>query len=168
MEWWQILLIGIASIGVGILLGILVDNLLKRFAEKREATRVIEKQVLEAQVTEEQVAGEQVLEAQAIGNLSDLIEEINNNLKIATGPWTGKLIPFQTHIWDTRQDLVNAVPASLKEHLAQAYTDIRLANSVVWLSMELGRRSDNLIQSYMKLRTSIATELSQVKPLLKQ
>ncbi len=166
MEWWQILIIGVASIIVGIFLGFLPNYLpkrfvkmpemntfsnyfkLKRFSKKRETTLVIEEQ----------------LKYPAPG----LLEEVETNLRIATEPWTGKLLPFQTRMWNALQDEVNKLPVDLQEELSQAYIDIRLANSVVRLSTEFDRTTYDLNQSYIKLRTSIAERLTRIKPLMEQ
>ena len=170
MEWWQILLIGIASIVVGTFFGILIDNLLKRFAKRRETTQVfeapvIEEPALEAPTTEAPVIEEPALEAPAE---STLLKEFEGNLKIANEPWTGKLLPFQTGIWDTLQDKFNKVPANLQEDLAQIYIDIRLANSIVRLSTEFNHRSQHLDENYMKLRTNLTERLDKIKPLIEQ
>ena len=98
----------------------------------------------------------------------ELVAEVENNHRIATEPWTGELLPFQTGVWDTSPDKVHILPANLREALVETYTDIRLANSIVWLSTELGRRTHNLDENYMKLRTNIAERLDRIKPLLEQ
>lgn len=98
----------------------------------------------------------------------ELVAEVENNHRIATEPWTGELLPFQTGVWDTSPDKVHILPANLREALTETYTDMRLANSIVWLSTELGRRTHNLDENYMKLRTNIAERLDRIKPLLEQ
>ncbi len=148
MEWWQILLIGVASLVVGISLGALLDYLLKRFAKKREPTLVIEEQLKYTP--------------------PDLLEEIENNYKIATEPWTSKLLPFQTCVWDTHQGEVNELPANLREDLMQLYIDIRLANSIVRLSTEFNHRTNDLNGSYMRMCASIAGRLDRIKPLIER
>ena len=166
MEWWQILLIAVASITVGVFLGFLPRYLPKRSVKipvmntssnhskpqrsgkKRETTSVIEEQVKYP--------------------ASGLLEEVETNLKIATEPWTDKLLPFQTRMWNALQSEVNKLPANIQEELSQAYIDIRLANSVVRLSTEFERTTYDLNQSYIKLRTSIAERLTRIKPLLEQ
>ncbi len=97
-----------------------------------------------------------------------LLAEVENNRMLANEPWTGKLIPFQTYVWNTNPAELNTLPASLREEMAQAYSDIQLANSIVWLATELGRRSPSLDENYMKLCTNIAARLETIEPLLKQ
>ena len=98
----------------------------------------------------------------------NLAAEVENNRQIAIQPWTGKLLPFETGVWDTSRDGVSTLPVNLSEDLTQAYVDMRLANSIVWLATELGRRSQNLDDNYMKLCTNITTRLDKILPLLKQ
>lgn len=148
MEWWQILLFVLASFGVGMLLGILLYHLIKRFAKKHKPTLVVEEQLKYTP--------------------PDLVEEIESNRKIATEPWTGKLLPFQTHMWDVLQDEVDKLPTNLQEGLVQVYLDIRLANSIARLSTEFGHRSRNLDESYMKVCTTIAERIDRLKPLIKR
>ena len=50
----------------------------------------------------------------------------------------------------------------------QVYLDIRLANSIVRLSTEFGRRSSNLNESYMKVCATIAERIDRLKPLIKR
>ncbi len=162
MEWWQIVLFIVGSISAGILVGsllsLIVRLLKKQFAENREMTTVVKEQVVKEQVVEEPVNPP----------ILDLLAEVENNLKIASEPWTGKLLPFQTHAHEriTNEDGVHRLAANLRDGLTRAYADIRLANGIVWLSTELGRRSDDLDEYYQKLCTNITTVLNTITPLL--
>ena len=193
MEWWQVLLMFVASLAVGVLIGALIYYLLKQLAKRREMasmTReqevdesviepVIEQPVIEEPVTqepiieepvtqepviEEPVAQEPVTKKQVQVALPELLEEIINNRRIATTPWAGKLLPFQTGTWETLQGNVNKVPANIHDDLAQIYIDIRLANSIVRLATDFNRRSGSLDESYKKLCTGIAEKLNRIKP----
>ena len=215
MEWWQILLISLASVVAGMFLGalfhylferfakkretILVIELLKQFVKKRETTAVTElpeqfvKEPETTSVTElpEQPAKErettsvtelpeqfvkepettvvfqeQLIQEQVQAAPPDLVAEAENNHKIATEPWRGNLLPFQTNTWDTLQDKLGTLPMNLQDDLAQIYIDIRLANSIVRMSTEFNHRSRNLDETYVKLRTSIAERLNNIKPQL--
>lgn len=152
MDWWQILLIILVSIVIGLLVGGLLSYLILRlqkkpFFKERETTAVVEEQ----------------LESTA----PDLLAEVENNCRIATEPWMDELLHFQTHVWDTNQDEVHRLTANLREDLTQAYLDMRQANDIVWLSTELGHRSHTLDEHYMKVRTRIAARLERIMPLLK-
>ncbi len=152
MDWWQIVLLILTSIAVGFLAGGLLNlsvRLLKKWlATKSETTVKVEKQLKPT--------------------VLDLLVEVENNRKVATEPWSGELLPFQTEVGLTNQDEVHKLPVNLRDGLTQAYNDIRLANGVVWLATELGRRSQNLDEYYIKLGRNIAAGLDKVAPLLEQ
>ncbi len=120
---------------------------------------VIKKPVIQEPVIKEPVTKKRVKVA-----LPELLEEIVNNRRIATTPWAGKLLPFQTSTWETLQDNVNKVPANIHDDLAQIYIDIRLANSIVRLATDFNRRSGSLDESYKKLCTGITEKLKRIKP----
>jgi len=109
-----------------------------------------------------------VVEEQPKFTIPELLAEVENNHRIATESWAGKLLPFYTSVWDRSVEAVHTLPANLQGELRQAYVDMGLANSIVWLSTELGHRSHNLDESYIKLCTSIAARLDGVIPLLKR
>ena len=160
MEWWLLALIGIGAIGVGIGLGLLPAYLPGRFKTSEAGwPKVIgkgESRKLEAALVQES----------SKYPLPGLMEEIEANLRIASEPWTGKLLPFQTRMWNDLQSEVTKLPANLQEELSQVYIDVRLANSVVRLSTEFDHTTYDLNQSYTKLRTSIAERLTTVKSLM--
>ena len=95
--------------------------------------------------------------------MPELISEIENNRRIAAQPWSGTLFSFQTRVWDSNQDQLQLIPANLREELKEAYFDISLANSIVWLATEMGRRSEHLDESYTKLCSGIAQRLSRIR-----
>jgi len=157
-------------------LQIITRILRKPFSKKRKLTE----QQFEEQLTREVKGARKLREAEErerkeaamveepLESIApDLLAEVKNNRRIATEPWAGKLLSFQTHAWDTNQDEIHKLPANVREDLTQAYLDMRLANSIVWLSTELGRRSHNLDENYMKLCTNIAVRLNRITPLLK-
>lgn len=181
MVWWQGILIVLACVIVGVVVSYLlsypvVRRILKKpfrklFSEKRKIIKQQLQEQLKREVEEagkirgaeeperkEAVAVEEPLES----IVPDLVAEVKNNHRIATEPWSDKLIPFQTRVWDTRQDEVYELPRNLREDLTQAYVDMRLANSIVWLSAELGRRSHNLDENYIKLCSNIAARLDRI------
>ncbi len=166
MEWWQILLIGVASIIVGIFLGFFPSFLPKQFIKMPEMNTFAN--YFKFKRSDKQRASAAVMEDQSKYPVPSLLEEVENNLKTATEPWTGKLLPFQSSKWNALQGEVNKLPADLQEELSQTYIDIRLANSVVRLSTEFDHTTYDLNQSYIKLRTSIAERLTKIKTLMEQ
>ncbi len=95
---------------------------------------------------------------------SELLVELETNLSIATTPWEGKLIAFQTRAMDSSRAKIDSLDPELKDELIEAYTDIQLANTLVWLSMDVGHRSKDLDESYLKLCNKIAERLGKVLP----
>ena len=93
---------------------------------------------------------------------SDIFKELESNLTIAIAPWGGKLIPFQTTFWDGDHLKVEPFLVNNQEEITQAYIDIRLANSLVWLSKEVGHQSVDLDKSYKQLCAKIAERLIRI------
>jgi hypothetical protein len=58
--------------------------------------------------------------------------------------------------------------ASHLQDLIQLYVDISLANNVVWLATEIGHRSKELDESYMKLCSGIAERIKGIIPVVKE
>ena len=52
--------------------------------------------------------------------------------------------------------------------MIQLYVDISLANNVVWLATEIGHRSKELDESYMKLCSGIAERIKGIIPVVKE
>jgi hypothetical protein len=97
---------------------------------------------------------------------SELVAEVESNLAIATAPWTGKMESFQTRVLDSNRGKVEILLPELQEDLTEAYTDMHLANTLAWLSMDVGHRSKDMDESYLKLCNKIAERLRKVKPSL--
>jgi hypothetical protein len=90
---------------------------------------------------------------------TELLKELRHNLIIATSPFQDKLLPFQTDYWDNNQ---GTLVDNHKEELIEVYTDIRLANIIVWLSNEVGHLSLEMEQGYQELCIKIADNLKKV------
>jgi len=156
VSWWQIALIILGSIIIGLLVGYVLNYLIvttlarrrKKPANKFQTTTVV------LEPPKPTVPG--------------LFVEIENNRQIASQTWTGDLQAFQTQVWDTKRDEVHLLPPEVREELTQAYFDMSLANSVVWLATEMGRRSPSLDESYLKLCSSIADRLNRLKAPIEQ
>ena len=133
------------------------------------AREIAQRETEETEETTRQEAEEvEVVEEQLKFTTDGLLAEVKNNHRIATEPLTDKLLPFQTDVWGTHQYEVNKLPANLRDELEQVYTDIRLANSIVWMSTEFNRRSQSLDEHYQQLCTSIAERLNKVKTAIEQ
>lgn len=108
-----------------------------------------------------------VFEEQIESRAPNLFLEVKNNLALAAKPFTNMLFPFETNVWDTNPGEVDSLPADVQEELRQAYVDMRLANDIVWLATEIGRRSRNLDEGYIRLCSQITLRLDKVTPTLK-
>jgi len=93
---------------------------------------------------------------------SEIYQEFVLNFTIATAPWSGKLTSFQTVAWEGGNLGNEPSLADFQEEITQAYVDIHLANSIVWLSNETGHHSAELDESYKELSTKIAERLKKV------
>jgi hypothetical protein len=96
--------------------------------------------------------------------LSAALVELENNLAIASRPKTNNVINFHTDIWNNKRSEFNLLSSALIGELTEAYVDMLLANNIVWLVTELGRNSQDLIDSYYKLSNKIAERLQRVMP----
>ena len=99
---------------------------------------------------------------------SDIFKELEANLEIAITPWSGKLTLFQTTFWDSDNIKTDSNLLEFHEDITQVYIDIRLANSIVWLSNEVGHRSEDLDESYKQLCIKIAERLKKIIPSLEK
>ena len=133
----------------------LVEKKIKTSSEIQEA---LEEYVKKRQIN--QVQPEIFIKPQK----SELLVELETNPSIATTPWEGKLIAFQTKAMDSNRAKIESLDPALKDELIEAYTDIHLANTLVWLSMDVGHRSKDLDESYLKLCNKIAERLGRVLP----
>lgn len=151
----------------------LVGRLVKKpggtsVARAKRQDELAAKEVAKGEAEEAKRAKEAVVEEQLTSAATGLLEEVENNHRIATEPLADRLIPFQTDAWDARKYEMDKLPANLRDELEQVYTDIRLANSIVWVSTEFNRRTPSLDENYRRLCTSIAERLNKIKPLIKQ
>lgn len=94
---------------------------------------------------------------------SNLFTDLEINLTVATLPWTDKLLPFQTSVWDSKHGEGEPLMITHLYELIQLYVDIGLANNIVWLATELGHRSKELDESYIKLCKGIAERIIAIR-----
>ena len=117
---------------------------------QRDAESISEKQ--------EPVEGEE----QVKSRMPNILREVETNLAIAAAPWTGRLLPFHTDVWHAGCGEVNSLPANCQHELAEAYADMHLANRIVWLATDMGRRSGDLDESYQQICARITERLNRV------
>lgn len=92
----------------------------------------------------------------------DVLSEVSANLKIAKQSRIGQPEPFNTEVWDSKNSEISYLPVELRYELGEAYTDIRLANNIVWLVTEVGGASTDFKRSYEILCGKIAERLSGI------
>ena len=151
MVWWQIVLIIFLSITVGLSLGVLLKFGLIRI-KKSPFPRSYESRAIEPENKNYFTP--------------ELLEEIKQNLSIASEPWAGKLLSFQTEVWQSDTSAVHGLEAGLRQELIEAYNYINLANNIVWFASDLERRSESLDTHYRKLCLNVATRLRRVMSFL--
>lgn len=95
---------------------------------------------------------------------SELVREVEANLAVAVTASAGRLAAFQSSSFDSSRSRLAEAPAEILDSLTEAYTDIRLANTLVWLSKDLGRQSSEMEGGYLRLCGKIAERLQKVLP----
>jgi hypothetical protein len=161
VAWWQITLIVVGAVVVGLAVGylfsILISGVIPAFVRKGKT---------EKKAPEKKVKPPSVHSPVISDTLSKLIAEIEYNRRLSSSEWTGELQPFQTNAWDNQGEDIHSLPAEVRNELSEAYSDMALANSITWLSIEMKRRSPSLDESYTRLRSSISERLNRAKPQL--
>jgi hypothetical protein len=169
----------------GILCGVLIYNILERSANKSREKAYHVTHVLTinteaqsqgcaevfsegySQIGPPEIIDQQLLtirESQKKSRQSAFVDELETNLTISTAQWRDKPIPFKTACWDNKPEKVEPNLAFHLQDLIQLYVDISLANNVVWLATELGHRSKELDESYLKLCSGIADRIKNIIP----
>ena len=74
-----------------------------------------------------------------------------------------KLLPFQTTVWGSNHGEGEPLMITHLYEFIQLYVDIGLANNIVWLATELGHRSKELDESYIKLCKGIAERIIAIR-----
>jgi hypothetical protein len=98
---------------------------------------------------------------------SPLEIEVAGNLKIAASAREESPETFTTEEYDSKRGKINSLPAEIQERLTEAYTDMRLANTLVQLSKDANRRNNEMAIGYVQLCLKIADQLERVIPELK-
>ena len=93
---------------------------------------------------------------------TDLVMEMEVNLITASQPWDNKLRSFQTKCWDSKHGETDLFLNSRYQEMIQLYVDIGLANNITWLATEIGHRTKELDESYIKLRSGIADNIKKL------
>jgi hypothetical protein len=97
---------------------------------------------------------------------SDLLVEVEDNLAIAKSPLRNKLVLFRTRVFEENLNSGDILPQGLKDELAEAYTDMTLANMLVGLYTDIGSNSQEISGSYSRLCGKIAERLEMAASIL--
>ena len=159
MEWWELILLLLYSIVGGSVFFGLVSLAFSRFFGGLQTTSSGASVFFSASSN---IAVPLVIERQLELPNTKLMTEVKNNLRICTEPWTGELIPFHTHVWDTGQYELDELPANQQNDLRQVYPTIGLVNQMVHFSIKSNYRDQSLDDIYMKIRPIIAERLHRI------
>jgi len=175
LGWWQIALVLVASIFIGILIGISVSYLIRRFVFK-DRVRFFEpfymlfskkpKVSTSSDLARQFIntpSGPPEVHKPAKFPIPELLVEIEHNLKIVTEFSGDNLLPLQSDVWDAGRYSAHKLPVNLREQLEQVYSDIHVLNHLVRFSTELSYRSSFFDELYRKRLTSIAERLQSIK-----
>lgn len=157
MAWWQVGLIVLGAIVMGLASGYILNKAVVSMSASGRSRRQSPVPVGQPLPAVAQPT------AEAEPTVPDLYAEIEYNRRIAGADWNGEPQSFVTKAWDSRGEEVHSLPAEVRNELTEAYSDMALANSITWLSTEMGRRSQSLDESYQRLRNSVAERLDRVK-----
>ena len=115
-------------------------------------------------IINQQISQTNVLPEEA--SKSDIIKELETNLAIATTPWSDKVLSFKTSSWDSGHGREETILSDHIQEIMQLYIDIGLANNIAWMATEIGHRSKDLDESYIKLCAKIAERISDIMSLI--
>jgi hypothetical protein len=135
------------------------DNLLKKYgvselkADEQDGEKIVEGENNEVEVVVEQVEP----------TVIDLILlELEKNRELSIKPSSAILPAFKTHAWDVNRNALDMLPENLTRELTQVYSDMYVANDIIWLISECNRESPELDHQYVKMCNNIADRLSRV------
>lgn len=157
MAWWYIVFIIAGAVVLGLVVGYLVNKFVVRISQRSTGELRSISNVASPLVKSPPVHTPAV---------PDLFLEIEHNRRVASAEWKGELQLFVMRAWENRGDEVRSLPTEIRGELGEAYSDMALANSIVWLSTEMARRSPSLDESYVKLCINITERLNRIKPKL--
>jgi len=176
LGWWQLSLILIASILLGILLGLSIIFLVTRFILKQKVPfsrlfytlfhkkhKTLSPSGLTSQFTNTPSASPGVHETSKFP-ISKLLAEIEHNLKIcAESSGSEDIFLLQSDAWDASRDEASQLPNDLRVQLEKVYFDIRLLNHIASSSTKLDYRNSVLNELYRKRIPTIAEKLQRIK-----
>jgi hypothetical protein len=98
---------------------------------------------------------------------TDLIVELDYNLRIINEFDGRKLLPLQNRAWLAHLFSNNKFPIDLEHQLEQVYIDISLWNNMLWISTELSHQTDFSNQRYQESLFNISERLKKIRQIIK-
>jgi len=175
LAWWQISLILVATIVIGILISVCICYLIVRFILKKRLSFFKFFYLFFSKKPEVHAFGDSAQqfintpsappEVHEPANffISDLFLEIEHNLRIIAESSGSNQVTLKSDVWDALRNSAQELPANLREQLEHLYSEIHLLNQIVRVSTELGFRSSFLDERYGKRATSITEKLHKIK-----
>ena len=175
LAWWQISLILVATILIGILISICICYLIVRFILKKRLSFFKFFCLFFSKKPEVQASGDSAqqfintpsappeVHEPANFPISDLFLEVEHNLRIIAESSGSNQLPLKSDVGDALRNLAQELPANLREQLEHLYSEIHLLNQIVRVSTELGFRSSFLDERYGRRATSITEKLQKIK-----
>jgi hypothetical protein len=93
---------------------------------------------------------------------TEFVLEIESNLSTARAPQKDNLIAFQTRILEAESSRADSSRPELQKALKAAYTDMRLANTLISLSSATGHKRPEIYDSYLGLCSRIEERLERL------
>jgi hypothetical protein len=193
LEWWQMVLVFVTSILISILVTGFIIYLIMRFVDKRRVSffhpffLLFKKKpkAIESSDFARQYGNTADERTDKVGDfspptkpleveepvkfrISELLIEIEHNLKTINDFSGDNLIPLKSDVWDAIRHATHILPINLRGQLVRVYFEIRLLNQTVRFSAELGHKSAFLDERYRKRIATIAEGLSKIIENIKQ
>jgi hypothetical protein len=129
---------------------------------KHEILLPIEVQLTPPQVVRESAKVLPPAEDRGGESMLRLLAEFERNCTTAREFSGDNLVPLQTEVWDSSQNMLRKLHADLRDDLEHIYADIRLLNHLAWFSSEFHSQSHDLHEQYARLLMSIANRLDKI------
>lgn len=140
MELWQQFLVylGYTIIG-GIIVGVVVHYLRQRGAKR-----------------------DKLLSA-----MRNILVELDTNMALAKQPFQGRLVPFETKMWDDHKGEILALPEDTQTALHQVYIKVQGANALVQSNLQLSYGLGYYNKEYQEKCNEIAGRTEKAIELLR-
>ncbi len=193
LEWWQLALVLAISLLISFLFAVSIIHLVMRFVDKRRVSffdilfllfkrkpKSIDSSDYARQfgnIPNERIDKllstfphtiPQEVEGTVKFPISELLVEIEHNLKTINEFSGDNLLPLKSDVWDANRHATYTLPINLRGQLARIYLEIHLLNQTVQFSTVLDHKSTFLDERYKKRIATIAEDLGKIKKYIEQ